>query len=185
MGIEDHFISPGAGNRKGFYEDKCLHDLAGGMLGAPELLTNLKDDGFRAEWTEEFSNFISTHRQEPIWGLKNPAFCAIWRFVEPLFSDDVRIVAVHRKFNSVVKSRIRVQAMGEDQATGFHSWSLALMHQELHITDNSIYHLQYEDLVKYPSALIPHALKFCLEGMSMKLDTESAIKFIDPSLRHF
>lgn len=185
MGLEGHLILPAPGNKKGFYEDICFWSMAQGMLGAPGLIRKLKDDDLRKTWLDKFAKLIESHRQPPLWGIKNPGFCAMWHHIEPLFSDDIRIVAIHRRFDGTVRSRIHAQSMSIEDAEGFHTWSLTLMNQELYTTKLPIHHVQYEALVEQPGAIIPPVLSFCSEDMDVELDRQAAIKFIEPSLKHF
>lgn len=179
MGLPGHLIGPAPGNPKGHFEDECFHNITGGMLGSKDLNIITK------EWLNVYTRLVESHKRYPIWGLKDPAFCTIWPKVEHLFGNNVQIVAVHRQFQGVVNSRRHAQGMSRDYAERFHNWSLIHMHNTLHKTRHPVHHVQYEDLLSDTENAARSMLQACLQGTEIHPDIQSAIDFIDPSLRNF
>lgn len=178
FGLPGHLIGPAEGNPRGHFEDACFNKITGGMLGAQNLLSS-------QHWFSTYAETVKTHIQRPIWGIKDPAFCAIWLQVEHLFGDDIRIIAVHRQFNSVVRSRMHAQGMTKKYAERFHTWTLALMHQTLYRTKHPVIHVQYEDLVENPESATTAMLDFCTEGLEIVTDQWKAAGFINPEFKKF
>lgn len=181
MGIDSHLIPRGEYNKKGHYEDKCFHDVTGGMIGTVANISITETN----TWFGIYADLVKSHRQYPIWGLKDPAFCVIWPRVEKLFGDDIRVVVVHRRFDGVVNSRINSQGMLRKYAEQFHTYTLAHMYSTLHKIDYPMFHVQYEELVEDTKQIVTKLLSFCSSGINITLDYQSAIDFVSPELRNY
>jgi len=193
--LGDDLIGPAGTNKYGHFETMDFHRITRGMLGASSLM-------IRSDWQDDYKQAIEDHIQKvrqgsvravggsrgakpTLWGLKETAFCAIWNDVAPWFGENRRLVVIHRKFESVVRSRMSCQSMDATQAAGFHTWCLYHMYKTLMGSREPVLHVQYEEMLREPRRVVGSMLDFIYDGVEFDANYDEAINFIDADARNF
>jgi hypothetical protein len=139
----------------------------------------------------EYGRLVSEHLATPegVWGLKDPYLS--WTLsddVIDLFGPDTRVIAIHRAFHSVVKSRIPHSGLSRYEAEQHQLQQASALYLHLACLEQPVLHVAYEELVADPVFEMERVAGFIYGGRGDAPDAaviEKAAAFIDPSLNHY
>jgi len=203
MGKNEHLDTSGR------YEDKCFRKLNSrvAQFMKSDLTTKL-----RVEMRRDYVEFIRSHANLPIWGLKDPAFYEIWPIFDealhevlgswdnPSLCVKVGVVVVHRGFRSTVQSIIqhhedvvrKAQHEFDDlewahtvtpvQAINRVVGESARLFKLLAGVKYPVLHVEYEKAVDKPIVVARELTEFIGTDNSK---IEQAASIVSPKLRHF
>lgn len=187
----DHLIGPHPQhNPNGHFECREFWQFG-------ERLRKKRDDAWvdemSAEETGRLNKLMRTHRRDagdaPVWAVKSPNFChylhkaitaAEW------CGHEVRVVAIHRSFASIVASRMAQNRLSYENATSLQANLLAQLYRQLRDCSAPVLHVQYEHLLADPRGACECLAAFALHDLfhPSEAQIDAAARCVDPSLNH-
>lgn len=172
-------VEKGPANVQGLYEDPMLSNA---LLGLP-MGSIPRERAFRIA-TRYFESRAAEGRR--LWGVKVVRLLGIMDLLTPwLFENigDVRLISLRRPVRAVHRSqRWARKFLGP-------IWSLeeqlCMLRRAIEDWPGPHIGVDYNHLVRQPKVIVPEILEFATEGMRVDVDTQAAVDFVDPKLRHF
>ena len=173
-------------NPRGYFEDLAWKRANARLAGQRYHL--IVPDSVPPEAVERYRVLAGEYQTARLWGMKDPRLCVTARYIWPLL-DQVRIVAVRRDADTVVKSimsqsRILKQPVGEATARSLITRWVGLMDETLDLWGGEVMEMQYEDLVADPLRHAGRLCEFAAGGLDIRLQPRRGAEFIDPRLDH-
>lgn len=169
----DHLIGPHhQHNPDGHFECRQWHDLNRGVIKAgcmtPDALRGIRE-------------LITSHQEEPVWGVKDPAFLYTLGHVVRLI-DDVRVVAIHRSFGAVVRSKMAHAGETHQEATERELRARMRLLMQLVSVSCPVLHVNYEELIDDPRAVTTELAEFVFDGLGIEPQIAPAAAVVKPEL---
>ena len=170
-------------NSKGHFEDERIWRIHRLMVRDiaphPSLMEPMQMTG---DWSMSRYIHVLQHLEYRLWGVKCIFLGRLWDFVKGEYPTDRRFILLHRRWDSMLLSRM--QHSGRDRRVA-ETAQAALLGDALKVAaDETTLHVQYEQLVDNPGKHVGRILDFVSEGLHVELDREAAIAWIEPGMNH-
>lgn len=176
-------------NPKGHFEIRKWHDYGIGIARSIDsgLKPGSRDiDGIAAIISKR-------NKAHPdIWGVKSAWLSHSLPYIWPYMPSDVRLIAIHRRFDAQVRSNVLHLDGGNGTTEDMARYKVLRHRARLYQTLSDFshlphYHVQFEALTDDPETVLRQVLAFCYEGIA---DVDEpmvgrACDWIDASLRHW
>lgn len=186
---EGHLQNGNQWNAKGYYEDLRWQRLNKQITG--ERYGHRQPETISDRMREQYRKLAEACNQQLLWGMKDPRLCftahQFWRYL-----DDARMVVVERSPAASAESLMRHSqgnysgkyAMRLEDAMDLRDlWEDAL-ETRVHEFWGPVMRVQYEELLQRPEDGVDALARFAFHGLDAIPDRESAVKFLEPGLRH-
>lgn len=184
-----HLQPPDAGNPRGYYEDLRWQKLNRKLSGAGYKFSQPKS--IPPHIAERFAELGAECDRRALWGMKDARLCFtagfIWHYLE-----DPRIVAVYRKPMASAESIVRhserayhgQERMDINAAMTLRDEWADAMEERLLSFPGAVHVVCYEDLLCSPEDEVCKLARFVGEALSVLLDEQAAVAFVDRRLDH-
>lgn len=174
------FVGKTQYNQRGHYEDVEFLKLHKRIIG------NWKRpcvdfEPFRKKYTLLVRQ---RERNHPLWGFKDPRFCYVFPYFQRITKARLVVIALHRNIQATKQSLMARRGRSAINVTSPQAGKIARFYRDaqwlaLRCYEGAVLAVQYETLIKRPGTEVTRIAEFV--GVPVN---ESAIQFIDKSLKH-
>lgn len=177
-----NFHTPKPSNPKGFYEAVMLTRMCRNFYKEPYLIENkMFTQEQRIQQLQQWA--LSRSAEGKIIGAKHPTLCVMIPEIVQAWPK-LKIIRVDRPIEESQNSIRKWQWWAEKAIQEVIPSMVNRRNNDLLSINNPVLAIAYSDLLDRPDEIIGSIIEFCEIHPSRK-QREEAIKFIDPSLRHF